>query len=59
MSATGQTSGIAEAIVAMEAVGLDVEQGIEFLRGSAVPLLLDYKAEPLANRDTGLSSPSV
>lgn len=43
--------GIAEAIVSMEAADLDVSEGIEFLRGSAVPLLLDYKAGPLAARD--------
>lgn len=43
--------GIAEAVVSMESVGLDVAKGIEFLRSSAVPQLLEYKAEPLAARD--------
>ena len=42
---------IAEAIVEMEAAGLDVPVGLEALRAGAVPRLLDYKAEPMANRD--------
>lgn len=42
---------IAEAIASMEAVGLDVPLGLEVLRSSAVPRLLEYKAEPLASRD--------
>lgn len=32
-------------------MGLDVAKGIELLRSSAVPQLLEYKAEPLAARD--------
>ena len=42
---------IAEAIVEMEASGLNVPVGLEALRAGAVPRLLDYKAEPMANRD--------
>lgn len=42
---------IAEAIVEMEVAGLEVPIGLEALRAGAVPRLLDYKAEPMANRD--------
>ncbi len=42
---------IAEAIVEIETAGLEVPVGLEALRAGAVPRLLDYKAEPMANRD--------
>jgi len=42
---------IAEAIVEIELSGLEVPIGLEALRAGAVPRLLDYKAEPMANRD--------
>lgn len=42
---------IAEAVVDMEAVGLDVAQGLALIREGAVPKLLDYKAKPLMERD--------
>lgn len=42
---------IAEAIVEIELSGLEVPIGLEALRVGAVPRLLDYKAEPMANRD--------
>ena len=42
---------IAEAIAELELSGLDVTVGLEALRAGAVPRLLDYKAEPMANRD--------
>jgi 3-hydroxyisobutyrate dehydrogenase-like beta-hydroxyacid dehydrogenase len=42
---------IAEAIVEIEQAGLDIAVGLEALRAGAVPRLLDYKAEPMANRD--------
>jgi 3-hydroxyisobutyrate dehydrogenase-like beta-hydroxyacid dehydrogenase len=42
---------IAEAIVEIEVSGLEVAVGLEALRAGAVPRLLDYKAEPMANRD--------
>ncbi|MGH8951164.1 MAG: NAD(P)-dependent oxidoreductase [Acidimicrobiia bacterium] len=42
---------IAEAILEMEAAGLDPEPCIELLRQGAVPRLLDYKAGPMAARD--------
>jgi 2-hydroxy-3-oxopropionate reductase len=42
---------IAEAIAELELSGIDVPVGLEALRAGAVPRLLDYKAEPMANRD--------
>ena len=48
---TSHLVAIAEAIVEMEAAGLEVQVGLEALRAGAVPRLLDYKAEPMANRD--------
>jgi 3-hydroxyisobutyrate dehydrogenase-like beta-hydroxyacid dehydrogenase len=42
---------IGEAIVEMEAAGLDTAGCIEVLREGAVPRLLDYKAGPMAERD--------
>ncbi len=48
---TAHLAAIAEAVVEMEAAGLDVAQGLEVLRRGAVPRLLDYKAAPLADRD--------
>jgi 3-hydroxyisobutyrate dehydrogenase-like beta-hydroxyacid dehydrogenase len=42
---------IAEAILEMEAAGLEVPVGLDALRAGAVPRLLDYKAGPMANRD--------
>ncbi|MGH8949538.1 MAG: NAD(P)-dependent oxidoreductase [Acidimicrobiia bacterium] len=44
---------IAEAILEMEAAGLDTTSCIELLRNGAVPRLLDYKASPMAARDHG------
>lgn len=48
---TTHLGAIAEAVLDMEAMGLDVGQGIAILRQGAVPKLLDYKAKPLADRD--------
>jgi 2-hydroxy-3-oxopropionate reductase len=48
---TSHLVAIAEAIVEMEVAGLEVPVGLEALRAGAVPRLLDYKAEPMANRD--------
>ena len=48
---TVHLAAIAEAVVEMEAAGLDVAQGLDILRRGAVPKLLDYKAAPLADRD--------
>lgn len=42
---------IGEAILEMEAAGLDVAASIDLLKAGAVPKLLDYKAMPMANRD--------
>jgi 2-hydroxy-3-oxopropionate reductase len=43
--------GIAEAIVEMEAAGLEVDSCLDLLRAGAVPRLLEYKAGPMAKRD--------
>lgn len=48
---TSHLTAIAEAVVEMEAVGLDVWHGIDLIRSGAVPKLLDYKAEALVDRD--------
>jgi len=48
---TTHVVGIAEAIVEMEAAGLEVANCLELLRAGAVPRLLDYKAGPMARRD--------
>ncbi len=48
---TTHLAAIAESVLEMEAMGLDVEQGLGILRQGAVPKLLDYKAKPLADRD--------
>ena len=48
---TTHLAAIGEAIVGMEAVGLDVEQGLDLIRAGAVPKLLKYKARPLMERD--------
>ena len=48
---TSHLTAIAEAVLDMEAVGLDVAAGIEMIRSGAVPKLLDYKAVPLIDRD--------
>jgi len=48
---TTHVTAIAEAVLDLEAVGLDVEVGIEMIRSGAVPKLLDYKAGPLIHRD--------
>lgn len=42
---------IAEAVVSIEKTSLSMDQCLELLRAGAVPRLLDYKANPLANRD--------
>jgi 2-hydroxy-3-oxopropionate reductase len=42
---------IGEAIVGMEAVGLDVESGMEVIRAGVVPKLLDFRARPMMERD--------
>jgi 3-hydroxyisobutyrate dehydrogenase-like beta-hydroxyacid dehydrogenase len=42
---------IAEALIEMEAAGIDTGVGLELLRQGAVPRLLDYKAGPMAERD--------
>ncbi len=42
---------IGEAIVGMEAVGLDVESGMEVIRAGVVPKLLDFRARPMIERD--------
>lgn len=43
---------IAEAVLELEQAGLEVPQGLDVLRAGAVPRLLEYKAAPLAERDT-------
>jgi 3-hydroxyisobutyrate dehydrogenase-like beta-hydroxyacid dehydrogenase len=48
---TSHLAAIAEAVIDMETLGLDVDQGLEILRGGPVPKLLDYKADPLTKRD--------
>lgn len=48
---TSHLTAMAEAVLDLEAVGLDVWQGIEMIRSGAVAKLLEYKAEPLVNRD--------
>ncbi len=48
---TSHVVGIAEAIVEMEAAGLDVAPCLDLLRAGAVPRLLEYKAGPMADRD--------
>lgn len=48
---TTHLAAIAEAVVEMETLGLDVNQGLEILRAGPVPKLLDYKADPLTKRD--------
>lgn len=45
------TAAIAEATVSMEVNGLDTVEGFDFLGGSAVPKLIDYKGAALRNRD--------
>ena len=42
---------IGEAIVGMEAVGLDVENGMDVIRAGVVPKLLDFRAQPMIDRD--------
>ena len=42
---------IGEAIVGMEAAGLDVENGMEVIRAGVVPKLLDFRARPMMERD--------
>jgi 2-hydroxy-3-oxopropionate reductase len=44
-------AAIAEAVLSMEANGIDTTEGFEFLGGSAVPKLIDYKGPPLIHRD--------
>ena len=44
-------AAIGEAIVGMEAVGLDVEQGLDLIGAGVVPRLLDYKGRTLMERD--------
>jgi 3-hydroxyisobutyrate dehydrogenase-like beta-hydroxyacid dehydrogenase len=48
---TTHLAGIAEAILDMEAMGLDVESGIDIISQGAVARLLEYKAGPIARRD--------
>lgn len=48
---TTHLAAIGEAIVDMETMGLDVEQGIEIISQGAVAKLLEYKARPMARRD--------
>ncbi|MGI9597670.1 MAG: NAD(P)-dependent oxidoreductase [Acidimicrobiales bacterium] len=48
---TTHLAAIAEAILVLERTELSVDQAIELLRAGAVPRLLDYKAEPLTQRD--------
>lgn len=48
---TTHLAAIAEAVVEMEMLDLDVEQGLEILRSGPIPKLLDYKADPLTKRD--------
>lgn len=48
---TTHLAAIAEAVVEMEVVGLDVNQGLEIFRSGPIPRLLDYKADPLTRRD--------
>ncbi len=44
-------AAIGEAIVGMEAVDLDVEQGLNLIGAGVVPRLLDYKGRALMERD--------
>lgn len=48
---TSHLTAMAEAVLDLEAVGLDVWQGIEMIRSGAVAKLLEYKAAPLVDRD--------
>jgi 3-hydroxyisobutyrate dehydrogenase-like beta-hydroxyacid dehydrogenase len=48
---TSNLVALAEALVEIEASGLDLYACLEALRAGAVPRLLDYKAEPMALRD--------
>jgi 3-hydroxyisobutyrate dehydrogenase-like beta-hydroxyacid dehydrogenase len=48
---TAHVVAIGEAVLAMEAAGLDVAACIELLKAGAVPKLLDYKAPAMAARD--------
>lgn len=48
---TTHLAAIAEAIVALERTGLDVEPCLEMIKAGAVPRLLDYKASALVERD--------
>lgn len=48
---TTHLAAIAEAVLDLEAVGLDVEQSLAIIGAGAVTKLFDYKLEPLVNRD--------
>jgi len=48
---TSYLTSIAEAVVALERTGLDVERSIEIIRAGAAPRQLDYKSDSLRTRD--------
>ncbi len=48
---TTHLAAIAEAILSVELLDLDINQVLDLLRAGAVPRLLDYKAKPLAERN--------
>jgi len=48
---TTHLAAIAEAVVEMEMLDLDVGQGFDILRSGPIPKLLDYKAQALTMRD--------
>lgn len=48
---TSHLVAIAEAIVEVESLGLDVGSCLEAIAGGAVPRLLEYKAGPMSRRD--------
>jgi 2-hydroxy-3-oxopropionate reductase len=48
---TAYLTAIAEAVVALEHVGLDVESCLDLIKAGAAPRQLDYKAGPLVHRD--------
>ncbi len=45
------TAAIAESVLSMERNHIDLEEGLAFLAGSAVPKLIDYKGPALRTRD--------
>jgi len=48
---TSHLAAIAESIQELDALGIDVTKGLQLLGNGAVPKLLSYKAQPMADRD--------